>query len=167
MTDRLSDLLLGARAGLVATAAMSLLMLAARAAGLTGRLPPARLADEVTEELPPAGQPTREQRNALAAMLHFGFGAALGGLFGLATSGLRRIGASTALGVGFGTAVYAISYLGWMPALNILPPATEDRPGRSITMLLGHWLFGGVLGALVALGDERRQFAAKARHRFG
>ncbi len=167
MTDRLSDLLVGARAGLVATAAMSLLMLAARAAGLTGRLPPARIADEATKELPPAGRPSRGQRDALGAILHFGFGAALGALFGLTTSGLRRVGASTALGIGFGTVVYAISYLGWIPALNILPPATEDRPGRSITMLLGHWLFGGVLGALVALGDERREVASRARHRFG
>lgn len=167
MGDRLNDLLLGARAGLVATAAMSLLMLAARAAGLTGRLPPEKIADKATEQLPPSGQPSRDQRDALAAALHFGVGAALGALFGLATSGLRRIGVSAALGVGFGTAVYATSYLGWMPALNIMPPATDDRPGRSITMLLGHWLFGGVLGALVALGDERRELAVRVRNRFG
>lgn len=167
MTDRLRDLLLGARAGLVATAAMSLVMLTARAAGLTGRLPPARITDKATAELPPPGQPGRDERDALAAVLHFGFGASLGALFGLATSGLRRIDVSAALGVAFGTAVYAISYLGWIPALNIMPSATEDRPGRSITMLLGHWLFGGVLGALVALGDERRDIASAVRRRYG
>lgn len=165
--QRLADMLLGARAGLVATAAMSLLMLAAKAAGLTGRLPPARVADQATEELPPPGQPDRPERDVLGAALHFGFGAGLGAVFGLATSGLDRLRLSTALGVGYATAVYAVSYLGWIPALNIMPTATRDRPGRSVTMLLGHWLFGAVLGALIALGDERRDFAEAVRQRFG
>lgn len=162
--DRLRDLLLGARAGLVATALMSLLMLAGKAAGLTGRLPPAKITDEATRELP--GQPDRDDRDAIAAVIHFGFGSVAGALFGLGAAGLRRTWLSTALGMAYGTAVYAVSYLGWIPALNLMPPATEDRPGRTLTMLAAHWVYGATLGALLALGNQRHDFADVVRRRF-
>lgn len=164
--DRLRDLLLGARAGLVATALMSLLMLAGKAAGLTGRLPPAKITDEATGELPPARQPDRDDRDAIAAVIHFGFGSVAGALFGLGAAGLRRTWLSSALGIAYGTAVYAISYLGWIPALNLMPPATEDRPGRTLTMLAAHWVYGATLGALLALGNQRHDSAEVVSRRF-
>ncbi len=160
---RLHDTITGARAGLVATAAMSLLMLAARRAGLTGRLPPRAIADRASAELPPGEQPTEEQRDVLAIAAHFGFGAALGALFGLATSGLRRMWLSTALGTAYGVAVYLVSYQGWLPALDVLPPATRDRPGRTLTMVVGHLVFGSTLGALAGLMERRDERAAAAR----
>lgn len=165
--DRLRDLVVGARAGLVATALMSLLMLAGKAAGLTGRLPPAKITDEATEALPPDGQPDRDDRDKIAAVVHFGFGAAAGALFGLAAAGLRRMWLSTGLGIAYGTLIYAISYLGWVPALNIMPTATEDRPGRSLTMLAAHWVYGAALGALLALSEQRHDLAETVKRRFG
>jgi hypothetical protein len=51
-------------------------------------------------------------------------------------------------GVAFGSGVWLVSYMGWVPWLQIMPPAHEDRPGRPQTMLAAHWVYGGVLGAL-------------------
>ena len=165
--DRLRDLLLGARAGLVATGLMSVVMLAGKAAGLTGQLPPAKITDRATEQLPPPGRPDRDQRDAMAAIIHFGFGAAAGALFGLGVAGVRRTWLSMGLGVVYATAVYAISYLGWIPALNLMPAASEDRPGRSVTMLVAHWIYGATLGAVLAVGEQRHDIAERARRRFG
>jgi hypothetical protein len=67
----------------------------------------------------------------------------------------------------YATAVYAISYLGWIPALNLMPAAGEDRPGRSVTMLVAHWVYGATLGAVLALGEQRHDVAQRARRRFG
>jgi hypothetical protein len=164
--DRLRDLLLGARAGLVATALMSLLMLAAKAAGLTGRLPPATITDTAMAKLPSPRQPDRDERDAIAAAVHFGFGTAAGAIFGLTAAGVRRIWLSTALGVLYATVVYAVSDLGWIPALNLMPPATRDRPGRSVTMLVAHWVYGATLGGVLALGQQRRDVAQSVKRRF-
>lgn len=166
MLQPFRDLLAGGRAGLVATAAMSLLMLAAQRAGLTGRLPPQRISDWLARQMPPSARPVGEDRQALAGISHFLFGASAGALYGLATSGLRRVWISAALGVVYGTAVYLVSYLGWLPALNIMPPATEDRPGRVATMLSGHWIYGGLLGVLVAVGRRRQRMQQQVKRGF-
>lgn len=162
----LRDLLAGGRAGLVATGAMSLLMLAAQRAGLTGRLPPRKVADWAAAQMPPSDRPRGADRQALAGMSHFFFGASAGALYGLATSGLRRIWVSAALGVLYATAVYLVSYLGWLPALNIMPSASDDRPTRVATMLTGHWLYGAVLGAVLAIGRRRQRMQQQVKRRF-
>lgn len=160
------DLLAGGRAGLVATAAMSLLMLAAQRAGLTGKLPPRKISDWAAEQMPPSERPADEDRQAMAGLSHFLFGATAGALYGLATSGLRRVWISAVLGMLYGTIVYLVSYLGWLPALNIMPPATDDRAGRTATMLTAHWLYGGLLGALVAVGRRRQRMQRQLKRGF-
>jgi hypothetical protein len=42
------------------------------------------------------------------------------------------------------------SYQGWIPALGIMPPASEDRPDRPRVMLLAHLVYGAILGNIVA-----------------
>ncbi len=43
------------------------------------------------------------------------------------------------------------SYLGQLPAANILPPATEDAARRNALMIAAHIVWGVTLGALVTL----------------
>lgn len=46
--------------------------------------------------------------------------------------------------------VWSGSYLGLLPALNILPPATEHPPGRNALMIAAHVVWGSVLGTTEA-----------------
>ncbi len=131
-------------------------MLLARRAGLTGPLPPERIAQDVIAET--TGRPAHEdEEHAVAAIAHVGFGILTGALYGLLVSGLRRapVGLVAASGAIFGTGVWLVSYQGWVPALHIMPPASRDRPGRVATMLVSHWVYGIGLGIVTARLRDR------------
>jgi hypothetical protein len=51
------------------------------------------------------------------------------------------------MGIAFGLGVWATSYRGWIPALDMLPP--EQRRGRAGTavMIAAHTVYGATLGA--------------------
>ncbi|MCA1665862.1 MAG: DUF1440 domain-containing protein, partial [Thermomicrobia bacterium] len=53
-------------------------------------------------------------------------------------------------GMVFGSLVWVTSYQGWIPALGIMPPASDDRPDRPRVMFLAHLLYGALLGTVVA-----------------
>ena len=53
------------------------------------------------------------------------------------------------LGVLFGLGIYGVSYKGWIPALGILPPPEDDRPGRPAVMIAAHIVYGLTLGWLI------------------
>jgi hypothetical protein len=152
MHDRSEDFeagLAGAGAGLAATVAMTAVMLAAQRAGLLGEMPPHRIAAEGVERSPVRDDVGRRGRGVLGWLLHFGFGASTGALYALLRRRVGTPGPGAFHGAGFALAVWAVSYLGWVPALNFLPPATEDRPGRPPTMVAAHVVFGALLGTLV------------------
>lgn len=92
--------------------------------------------------------PPRQITGALAGgafatvIMHFVFGALAGGLFPAATR--RR---SAAAGAAYGGAVWAVSYLGWLPASGILRPAWRHPPLRNGLMLTAHLIWGGALAA--------------------
>ena len=135
----------GGLAGLVATAPMSAVMLAARRRGLLGELPPETITRAVVET--DRAEPPREATRALAVLNHLAYGTASGAVYGLGApraSPLRGV----FIGAAFGAAVWFVSYQGWIPAAGILPPASRDRPGRPRSMLLAHLVYGATLGAL-------------------
>ena len=138
----------GAIGGLGATLLMSAVMLAARRAGVSPQLPPDRIAEEGIEQVKDA--PATEDEEAVVASLgHFAFGAGAGALYGGMTAPVARLPMPVAMaaGLAFGTAVWLVSYQGWVPALGILPPASRDHPGRVATMVVAHWVFGAALAA--------------------
>lgn len=138
-------LLIGALAGAAATVVMSIVMLAAGRLGLMRKQPPERIVERGASA---AGVRTSEQQqNALASGLHVAFGAAIGAAFGLMAR-LGRPAMPELLAIPWALVVWAVSYFGWVPALRILPPPTEDAPGRAWTMLIAHLVFGVALGAL-------------------
>ncbi len=140
----------GAIAGLGATVVLCAALLAPRRAGLTRTLPPERIAEAAIEET--TDRPAQPgERRLVASVAHLGFGAAAGAFFGVIrhAAGIRGPVASVAVALGFANLVYVISYQGWVPALRIMPPASRDDPGRVGTMVIAHWLYGAVLGALV------------------
>lgn len=140
---------IGALAGTAATLAMSVVMLAAQRAGLMGRLPPRQITEATIDAVPKVEAPTEESINALSVGAHLGFGAAAGALFAVVYQMVRSARPAPLAGMIFGFAVWAVSYVGWIPALGIMPPPQRDRPGRPESMLVAHLVYGLVLGTLV------------------
>ncbi|TWH31036.1 MULTISPECIES: hypothetical protein [unclassified Aminobacter] len=147
--DAFGRIVLGAVAGFCATMAMTAAMRALHA-GLEPRdrypLPPR----EITE----GTLPVEGRAAGIATILtHFGYGAVTGAIFGALPRGVP--------GLLYGPAVWAASYLGWIPAANILKPATRHPAERNLLMLAVHLVWGGCL----AFG--LRELEAASRSAFG
>lgn len=137
----------GMAAGVAATVAMSVPMMAAGRIGAMGGQPPRKVAEHALGRAG-AGDTSEHEQNVAASLAHLAFGAGGGGAFAFVH---RRLGLpvpTVVQGVAFGLAVWATSYKGWIPALGLLPPPERDRPGRRRTMVLAHVVFGAVLGSI-------------------
>ena len=128
-------LLFGAIAGVCATMAMtSGMRLLFGRLGRRERYPlPPR---EITEELVPA---PRRALPGLTVLAHFAYGALAGALYTLLPRALRQ-------GPLYGVAIWALSYLGWIPAARVLVPATRHPARRNALMIAVHLVWGLVLG---------------------
>lgn len=166
---RLGSAVSGLGAGLIATAAMSAVMVVAQKSGTMGRMPPRHITEHALGRVGLDETLGSEAKKGLSSILHFAFGGASGALFGLLDHAFRRgprlnlriAGFETRpapLGSGllFGTAIWTVSYMGWVPALGILPQPPRDRPGRPIAMFLAHLVYGAGVAALVRRADKFR-----------
>ena len=127
----------GLAAGLCATGAMSALLGIADTFGVVDRQPP-RL---IVASLLPL-RPTSRLTNSLAVVAHIGYGTAVGAAFSLLPEPVPH---SVRLGTAYGALVYIMGYEGWLPMLDILPPAHRDDPRRVATMVASHLLYGASL----------------------
>jgi hypothetical protein len=146
----MNRIILGALAGLAATAPMTLamkLMHEQLPPEEKYPLPPRQVAEGLAEVAGVNEHLDEEDREAATWASHFAYGAACGALYGAVSGG--ALGRHAALsGAGFGAAVWAGSYLGWLPAAGILTPATEHPPRRNALMIAAHVVWG-VTAALV------------------
>ncbi len=144
----------GAVAGLEATAAMSALMWGAQQAGIVGKQAPKQV---VQGSLEAVGQPSLPEwtHNATTLVAHFAFGGAAGAIYGSLVErvGLDRAPALT--GIGFGLGVRAAAYRVVFPVPHVMTPPERDRPGRVLTMIAAHAVYGAVLGGRTASPDRR------------
>jgi hypothetical protein len=126
---------LGAVAGYAATLAMTALM-----QRLHERLPDDEgyplTPREITETLAPARDDEATATRTILA--HFAYGALTGALYGLAAPRAGLAG-----GALYGVGVWSASYLGWIPSLSILKPATSHPPRRNALMIAAHLVWGG------------------------
>lgn len=143
--------LAGAIGGLLATIPMTLVM-----EGLYRRLPreeryplpPREITQNLLREVGHDRRLSEDRLIELSLLLHFAYGGATGALYPLAT---RHMTHPLIHGSGYGLAVWAASYLGWIPALGILAPATRQPIRRRRLMLLAHVVWGG---ATVLIGER-------------
>jgi uncharacterized membrane protein YagU involved in acid resistance len=129
----------GAAAGAIGTAALSATILTSKAAGGVPISAPHEIAYRFRQKTGVPQQP-------VWFLGHFAYGAACGGIYAL----VRPLIPAPApiAGAAYGLAVWAVSYLGLMPRLGLYPPPHWDKPSRRRTMIVGHVLFGVVLGLL-------------------
>ena len=134
------QLLTGALGGLVGTAAMTAAM-----RRMHGHLPEAeRYPLPPREIIQSMARGTEADHRAgegelqdLTLGAHFAYGAATGALYAA-----LRPGGGIAAGAGYGLLVWAASYLGWIPGLAILEPATRHPLRRKGLMLAAHVVWG-------------------------
>ena len=138
MTGRLAR---GAAGGVLATAAMSLVMLASRRLGVVGKLAP----EHITEEALDAAGAERGQaeEDVATGLAHFAYGIANGAVF--AVVGPRLPGPRALRGLLFAGGLLLISYEGWVPAARILPPLRAQSAGGAGTLVTSHIVYGLVL----------------------
>ncbi|MDT7580307.1 MAG: hypothetical protein QOK35_1571 [Pseudonocardiales bacterium] len=87
----------------------------------------------------------------LTGLAHLAYGAACGSVLALATRRHQAVGRR--LGVGYGLLVWLTGYGLWVPAIGAVPLPHRDRPGRQLTLVAGHVVYGAVL----AEGLRRRR----------
>lgn len=146
----MNDLLKGTLAGFIATAPMTLAMVAMHRMlprRQQYRLPPRQVTMSILSSTLAKQQLEEPDRANATLISHFAYGAACGALYAPLASRLRPPGASA--GVAAGVAVWTVSYLGLLPALKILEPATRHPAERNALMIAAHVVWGSVTGALV------------------
>jgi hypothetical protein len=155
----MNRLLLGAAAGTVATLPMTLVMesLHEKLPGEPPRpLPPREITESITLKVGVREELPESRMEDLTLAGHFGYGALCGALFGLIAP--KRLPAAIGCGMAFGLAVWAGSYLGWLPALDMRHDARQDPPARNGLMIAAHVTWGAAAGVVMASG-RRKQHA--------
>lgn len=144
----------GATGGLVGSALMGGPFLAARKMGLTGKPPPEHITEQLLHR---AGiHADRETEDAISMAAHLGFGGAGGAVYGLVAPQAASVRRALAYGGAYGTAIWAVSYAGWIPAFGLLPSPTRDQPERQLVLLINHWIYGATVALAVRSLDDRR-----------
>ena len=143
----LQRLLQGALAGFVATAPMSLSMLIGWRL-LPKRekyhLPPRLITERITEHAGIEEHLGEKELIGLTVFSHFGYGAFFGWVYALFEQRIPL--PSSVKGALAGVALWAGSYLGWLPAMGILTPATRHPWRRNLLMIVAHVIWGVTLG---------------------
>jgi hypothetical protein len=98
----------------------------------------------------------RALRDSLARGLHWGYGISGGTLLGLVTSRVhvRTLPKALLAGALMGTAVWAIGYIGWLPAAKLTPPLPRQGVRHVAVSVFGHVLFGVVSAIPILLLDR-------------
>lgn len=151
-----SKLLNGAVAGFIATGPMSISMLMGWMF-LPKReqypLPPRLITEEISEKVGIEGRMSENELVGLSIFSHFGYGALTGSIYALFAPKIplhpRFKGALA------GLAIWVGSYLGWLPAMGILTPATRHPWRRNLLMIIAHLVWGVTLGEVTRKLNEK------------
>ena len=126
-------LVIGGIAGFVATMAMTAAM-----RRLHRKLPPNERYPLTPREIVDTTlQPPESRAPDLTLAAHFAYGAACGALIAAANP---RVGRAT--GALAGAGIWVASYMGWVPAIGALAPATSHPLRRNLVMLGAHFTWG-------------------------
>jgi uncharacterized membrane protein YagU involved in acid resistance len=147
----LRKLLKGALAGFIATAPMSISMLVGWRL-LPKRekyhLPPRLIIEEITERMGIEAHMSENELVGMTIFSHFGYGAVFGATYYALFE--HQIPLHSSLkGALAGVALWIGSYLGWLPAMGILTPATRHPWRRNLLMIAAHIIWGVTLGEAI------------------
>ncbi len=142
----------GSIAGAVATTTMTAFMRAAQQTGFYQKeLPPTKVTRAATKTLGLEQFVSSEQETLLTGLTHWAFGMVGGACFGVASKSSNQLPAQAG-GLVFGLLVWAVSYMGWVPALGILPMPWNQRPKHGLMPFFAHVIYG--MGKIPSAGTQ-------------
>lgn len=167
MNDRIRQAMCGAAAGFTATLPMTFVMRQIyRTLPWTQRyaLPPRQITHAVARRLGLWSALDHVGRDRVTLAAHFGYGAAMGGVYGAALPVEQQNAAS---GMLFGLAVWSGHYFGLFPITGMAASGTRQSWRRNMLMMAAHLLWGGALGVLASLGrrEESQWYTGRSSPR--
>lgn len=102
-------------------------------------LPPAKLTDDIETTVAPRSE-NPELRSFNSLVSHFAYGIAAAELYSHLAPSLKAPPAIK--GIGFATALWAGSYLGWIPFVGYRPSAFRLTLDRNVMMVAAHVIWG-------------------------
>ncbi|HEV2127449.1 MAG TPA: DUF6789 family protein [Thermomicrobiales bacterium] len=135
--------LIGAVAGVIATAIMTIAIEIGKLVGLLRMPPPEQVAVNVTRRVGMTSRSPEPEFTAGTLVTHHGYGVVVGMLY----VAVRRFlpGSSGLAGLVWGAVVWTTAYLGYLPALRLYPWPDDDRPSRTVVMIVAHAVYGTTL----------------------
>ena len=145
----MKELITGAVAGLIATVPMTLAMKMMHSQLPEEEqypLPPRLIVENAAEKSGLDDDLDEGDEVRLTLASHFAYGAATGAIYNGAM-GMAGAKPTAATGAVYGLGVWTLSYLGILPAMGLLAPATEHPARRNALMIASHVVWGATLGA--------------------
>src|SRR5689334_7448047 len=143
MPDLFTRAAAGAAAGFAATGPMTLVMAAAREVlpeHEQYELPPRIVTERAARKGGVAHRMDESEKKGATTAAHFAFGAGAGAVYG-AVAPLLPL-PPVVNGVAYAMGVWASSYLGWLPAAGLHPPAHRESAGRNAMTVGAHVVWG-------------------------
>jgi putative membrane protein len=109
-------------------------------------LPPRQILETALQRAGISSELSHATRDHLTELAHATYGAGAGTLYGVVAPRLRN--RPLINGMAYGFAVWAGSYLGWLPTMRFPAAATREPAERNALMITAHLVWGGTLGLL-------------------
>jgi putative membrane protein len=146
----------GAIAGAAATIPMTAFMLAMQRnlpKDQRYELPPEKITKEIADRTNVSEHMNKQQQVGASLLSHLGYGASMGSIYAPIA---RRVPLSPLIkGTLFGLVIWAVSYLGWMPAVKFSTSATEEPANRNLLMIGAHIIWGSATGVVMNLLEDQ------------
>ena len=147
MNRSLQVMMHGAYAGALATTAMTGLMKAGQWMGFYRlEIAPKQITERALDKAGLQRQTSEDEEILLTALNHWAYGTGSGILFGILRRRLDLTLPGSIQGIIFGLALWVISYMGWVPAVGLMPAVWNQRRDRAIELVLAHVVYGATLG---------------------
>lgn len=134
--------------GVIGAVAMLPVFEGGRRLGLMRETPPNRVIDRAVATANATtgidGQVEAEERTVASTATHILYGAAAGAIYGVLQDELSLPAAPG--GMAFGIALWTAGYVGWMPALSVLPRPWQQRTSDALVPFAAHLVYGVALG---------------------
>jgi uncharacterized membrane protein YagU involved in acid resistance len=149
--ERLRGVMVGALAGAVATGPMTGVMVLIHRwlpEERGERLAPEKVVEDVAESVGAEEVVEDVGKERVVWISHYGFGAAMGAIYGAVMTQPRPVAERVASGVVFGLGVWAANYVVAFPAADFKASVEKEPGSRNAQMIVSHVVWGAVVGWL-------------------